>query len=140
MAFPNARFIHCSRHPVDTCLSIYFTDFGPVPPRFAFHRTHIVHAYRTYRRYIDHWKSVVPSDRFAEVSYEDLVRNREQSLAKMVEFLGLDWSDDVLHHENSKSPIQTPSRWQARQPVYTSSLDRWKKFEPWLEEFSELLK
>ncbi len=139
MAFPNARFIHCKRHPVDTCLSIFFTDFGPEPPRFAFSRPSIVHAYRTYQRFMEHWKCVVPADRIQEVNYSDLILNREETLHDLIQFLELEWNEDVLHHENSSAPIQTPSRWQARQPVYSSSLDRWKQFEPWLEEFSELL-
>lgn len=137
-AFPNARFVHVRRNPIDTCLSIYTTDFGLEPPRFAFRRANIVHAYRQYRRLMEHWRRVIPADRLIEVDYEDLVRRREEVLPALVEFLGLDWDDSPLRHEDSSSEIVTPSRWQARQPVYTSSLERWRNYEPWLGEFAEL--
>ncbi|MDR3687754.1 MAG: sulfotransferase [Fimbriimonas sp.] len=137
-AFPNARFIHVRRHPIDTCLSIYSTDFGLEPPRFAFNKAHIVHAYWEYCRLMDHWKCVLPGNRLFEVRYEDLVLRRDEVLPGLVDYLGLDWDDSVLHHERRSSEIVTPSRWQARQPIYTTSLDRWRNVEPWLGEFTSL--
>jgi len=74
-----------------------------------------------------------------EVDYEDLVLRRVEVLPKLIEFLGLEWDDSVLSHEENKTEVITPSRWQARQPVYKTSLERWRNYEPWLGEFAELL-
>ena len=138
-ALPNARFIHCRRNPVDTCLSIYMTEFGIGPPRFAFKKLNIVHAYRQYLRYMEHWRGILPADRFIEVDYEDLILRREEVLPKLIDFIGLEWDDSVLSHEDNKTEVITPSRWQARQPVYQTSMERWRNYEPWLGEFAELL-
>lgn len=138
-ALPNARFIHCRRNPIDTCLSIYMTEFGIGPPRFAFRKANIVHAYRQYLRYMEHWRTILPADRFIEVDYEDLVLRREEVLPKLIAFLGLEWDESVLSHEENKAEVITPSRWQARQPVYKTSMERWRNYEPWLGEFAELL-
>ena len=65
------------------------------------------------------------------------LREREHS-EKVMEFCGLPWSDQNLHPEQSEEAIQTPSRWQARRPIYTSSVNRWKRYEPWLGAFADL--
>ena len=137
--FPNAKMIHLTRLPVDICLSIYMTDFGINPPRFAFSRSNIVHAYRQYETLMAHWRNVLPRSQFLEVDYADLVLNQEPTLHRVIEFLGLEWAEAVLHHESSTSDVATPSRWQARQPIYTSSLERWRNYETWLGEFRDLL-
>jgi tetratricopeptide (TPR) repeat protein len=137
-ALPNARFIHMRRNPIDTCLSIFTTEYGLEPPRFAFDRAKIVHAYRQYLRLMEHWKSVIPADRLIEVDYEDLILDSGPVLRGVLDFLDLPWEDSVLRHEENQAEVATPSRWQARQPVYTSSLARWKNYEPWLRDFEQL--
>ncbi len=73
--FPNARIIHCRRHPVDTCISIYTTPF-PRPLNFAHSQEEIVFFYKEYLRLMAHWRRSLPIDRFLEVDYEQLVVNR----------------------------------------------------------------
>jgi len=136
-AFPNARFLHIKRNPVGTCLSIYTTYFG-TGSHFVYDKSNIVAYYREYQTIMDYWRKNVPADRLMELNYEDLVNDRERVVRSVIDFCDLPWDDACLHHEDNKSAINTPSRWQARQPVYKSSLDRWRKFEPWLGEFSEL--
>jgi len=138
MALPNARIIHFKRHPVDTCLSIYLTP-NRVPVEFAHDRENITFAYEQYLRLMAHWKSVLPADRFLEVKYEDVVENREFEARRMLEFVGMEWNDAVLHHELNQRNVNTPSLWQVRQPIYRSSVDRWLNFEPWLGSFRKLL-
>ena len=58
----------------------------------------------------------------------------------LVQFLGLDWEDGCLDPGSNQGAVRTPSLWQVRQPIYRSSVSRWKRYEPWLGEFSELLK
>ena len=69
VAFPKARVIHCRRHPVDTCLSIFFTNFWEGQD-YSWDRADLVFQYRQYERMMDHWRKVLPNDRFTEVQYE----------------------------------------------------------------------
>ena len=136
--FPNARIVHCRRNAVDNCLSIYMTQYKG-SPNFGHSRDNIVSAYRLYRELMDHWRATLPADRFFEVQYEDLVSDQEYWIRKMIEFVGLEWDDACLSPEDNKSNVSTPSVWQVRQPIYKSSTEKWRKYEPWLGPFSELI-
>jgi hypothetical protein len=74
-----------------------------------------------------------------EVDYEELVRQPEPEIRRLIEFCGLRWDDACLHPDQNQSAINTPSRWQARQPVYKTSTERWRNYERWLGAFEELL-
>jgi tetratricopeptide (TPR) repeat protein len=138
LAFPRARIIHCRRHPVDTCLSLY-THFFAASPGYASDRGALVFCYRQYARLMAHWRTVLPADRFLEVEYESLVSDAEAGARRLIAFCGLDWDDACLRPENNNRRIDTVSSWQARQPIYRSSVGRWRRYEPWLGELRELL-
>ena len=138
LVFPEGRIIHCRRHPVDTCLSNYFAQFGSPMP-FAYDKGHLAFYYRCYRRLMAHWREVLPSGVMLEVDYEELVADRERVTRQMLDFIGLDWSDDCLRPEDNRRAVKTASMWQARQPIYTTSVERWRRYEPWLGELRELL-
>jgi tetratricopeptide (TPR) repeat protein len=138
LVFPRARIIHCRRHPVDTCLSIYFTHFHH-RMSFASDRGDLVFEYRNYLRLMDHWRRVLPPERFLEVDYEALVADREGGARRLIGFCGLDWDDACLHPERNGRAVTTASMWQARQPVYRSSVARWRRYAPWLGELRDLL-
>jgi hypothetical protein len=137
-ALPNARFLHIRRSPVDTCLSIYTTYFGQGAP-FAYRKDVTVAYYQEYLRMMDYWRGVIPQDCLFELDYEELISNPANLIPRIIDFCGLPWDDACLHHDQNPVAINTPSRWQARQPMYKSSVDRWRRYEPWLGEFAELL-
>ena len=137
-SLPNVRILHMRRNPVDTCFSIYTTP-NRVPIEFAYDRENIVFAYRQYQRLMEHWRSVLPPARFLEVSYEELVLDRETCTRRIVEFCGLEWNEACMSPERNDRSVVTPSLWQVRQPIYTSSIGRWKKFRPWLGAFERLV-
>jgi hypothetical protein len=97
-----------------------------------------VFAYREYLRLMAHWRTVLPPEVFMEVSYEELIRDRESVTAQVVEFCGLEWNERCLRPEDNVRSVRTPSFWQVRQPIYTTSVDRWKPYEPVLGAFAEL--
>jgi tetratricopeptide (TPR) repeat protein len=138
VVFPRARIIHCMRHPVDTCLSNYFQNFSRRMD-FAYDRGDLVFYYRQYLRLMAHWRRVLPADRFLEIQYEDLVASPEPMTRQLIDFCGLEWDDACLSHERNRRPVRTASLWQARQPVYRTSVARWRKYRPWLGELEELL-
>ncbi|MDR3690520.1 MAG: sulfotransferase [Fimbriimonas sp.] len=137
LAFPNAKIIHCSRNPVDTCISIY-TTINRLRVDWAHDRENIVYVYRQYLHLMDRWRKWLPANAMMEVPYEELVTNREQVTREMVAFCGLDWDAACLYPENNKRAVATPSAWQVRQSVYRTSIGRWLKYEPWLGEFADL--
>jgi hypothetical protein len=134
---PEARIIHCRRDPIDTCLSIYATLFN-TRITFAARKDDLAFCYRQYLRLMEHWRSVLPSDIFIEVEYEQLVADREAQTRRLVAFSGLDWNDGCLNPERNERAIGTSSAWQARQPVYETSLQRWRRYEPWLGDLRQL--
>ena len=136
LALPQARIIHCRRHPVDTCLSIYFSN---IRGRHAWDRSDLVFWYRQYERMMEHWRRVLPPERFTEVQYETLVADREAESRRLISFLGLEWDDACLAPERNARAVKTASIWQVRQPVYKTSVERWRRYEPWLGELRELL-
>ena len=131
LAFPRAVIIHCRRAAVDTALSIHQTHFHP---GFAFPTggTELVAYFRSYQRLTDHWRSVLPSDRFLEVDYEELTRSPEPVIRRIIAACGLAWYDSCLRPERNQRAVKTPSKWQTRQPIYRTSVARWRRYEPWL--------
>jgi hypothetical protein len=138
MMFPRARIIHCRRNPVDTCLSIYFTHFSLMKD-YAFDRRGIVFFYEQYLKFMTLWRHVLPSDRLIEIDYETLITDREQVTRRMIDFCGLEWHSACLYSESNPRAVKTASMWQARQPIYKTSVERWRRYEPWLSEFRQLL-
>jgi tetratricopeptide (TPR) repeat protein len=138
LIFPRARIIHCRRNPIDTCLSIYFTHFSQMPD-YAFERHGIVFFYDQYLRLMAHWRRVLPPDRLLEVDYETLIADRERVTRRMIDFCGIHWDEACLRSESNPRVVTTASMWQARQPVYTTSVERWRRYEPWLGEFRQWL-
>jgi tetratricopeptide (TPR) repeat protein len=131
MAFPRATIIHCRRAAIDTALSIHQTHFHPILP-FPTGGSELVAYFRDYQRLIEHWRRVLPADRFIEVDYEDLTRAPEPVIRRMIAACGLPWDDACLRPESNPRAVRTPSKWQTRQPIYRTSVERWRRYEPWL--------
>ncbi len=131
MAFPRAIIIHCRRDAVDTALSIHQTHFHPVLA-FPTGGEELVAYFRSYRRLVDHWRRVLPGDRFIEVDYEELTRAPEPLIRRVIASCGLAWHDACLRPEDNTRAVKTPSKWQTRQPIYRTSVARWRRYERWL--------
>lgn len=137
-AVPGARFINCCRHPVDTCLSIYFTRFAE-PQGFAYDRESIAGFYRAYAKVMAHWRTVLTPGQLIDVEYEALTRTPTTEVRRLLDFCGLAWDDACLAPERNSRVIRTASLWQARQPVNQRSVARWRRYEPWLGALRDLL-
>jgi len=131
VAFPRAIIIHCRRSAVDTALSIHQTHFHP-GLAFPTGGAELVAYFRSYQRLADHWRKVLPTDRFIEVDYEELTSTPEPVIRRIIAACGLAWHDACLRPERNPRAVKTPSKWQTRQPIYRSSVARWRRYEPWL--------
>jgi hypothetical protein len=138
-AFPRAKIIHCQRNPVDTCLSIHFQRFPAGEHEYRHRLTHLAFVYRQYQRLMRHWREVLPPDTLLEIRYEDLVENQEAASRKLIKFCGLEWDDRCLEFYKSERQVKTASRWQVRQPMYRSSKERWRNYEPYIGPLLKLL-
>jgi tetratricopeptide (TPR) repeat protein len=138
LVFPRATVIHCRRHPVDTCLSISSTYFAP-RRNFSSAPIDLVFYYKQYLRLMAHWRAVLPMDRFIEVDYEALIADPERISRMLIAGCGLEWDPACLRPEHNSRAVRTASKWQIRQPIQNSAVARWRRFEPWLGAFRELL-
>lgn len=125
--FPKARFIHCRRDAIDTCLSCFFSNLGE-KHIFSYDLRNLGQYYREYDRLMRHWQTVLPG-RIFENRYEDLISDQEGQSRRLIDHLGLPWDDACLRFFDKAGAVRTLSRWQVRQPVYTSSVKRWKNYE-----------
>jgi tetratricopeptide (TPR) repeat protein len=135
LAFPKAKIIHCTRDPLDTALSIYTTA---VTDGFACKRERIIYVYRQYEKLMKLYQDRFPAGTMLEVRYEDLVQNQEETARNVLGFLGLEWNEACLHPERNKRSVSTPTLWQARQPVYGTSVNRSDHYERWLGALAQL--
>lgn len=126
---PEARFIHCVRNPLDTCVSCFMLDFvGDRNHGYSYDLAHLAHQYRIYQRYMAHWRSIdtIP---MLEVRYEDLVESPEEGARRIIEHIELGWDDACARPHETKRAVSTLSSDQVRKPMYTSSRDRWRNYE-----------
>ncbi len=137
LLFPRARVIHCRRDPLDVCLSIYFQYFRHGND-YAYDLADIGCFYRGYERIMAHWRAALPL-RLYELHYEELVDDQAQQTRKLIAFLDLPWDDRCLAFERNPRPVQTASAWQVRQPIYRSSIGRWRNYDKHLGPLREAL-
>jgi Flp pilus assembly protein TadD len=138
LVFPDAVVLHCRRTAIDTALSIHQTHFHP-SLAFPTGGAELVAYFRCYRRLTDHWRQVLPADRFVDVDYEELTGAPEAGIRRIIAACGLPWHDACLHPEKNRRAVKTPSKWQTRQPIYRHSVARWRRYEPWLGPLRALL-
>ena len=131
LLFPEARIIHCLRDPRDTCLSLYFQDFGWIHP-YATRLENLGNYYVQYKRLMKHWTSVLDTP-ILTIQYEDIISDQEHISRELVNFCGLDWHDDCLQFYASTRTVATASYDQVRQPIYKKSIGRWKNYEKHLD-------
>jgi len=127
---PNAHIIHCHRDPMDNCTSLFLHYF----PTFkaTFDLAELGHYYLQYQRLMSHWENLFPGEIFT-VRYEDLVTEQERVTRQLVDYIGLDWDDNCLDFQNNKRNVLSPSNMQVRQPIYKSSIGRWRLYEKQLQ-------
>lgn len=129
--FPNARIIHCRRDPVDTCISCYCTLFA-AKHYWSYDLATLGREYQRYWKMMQHWRNVVPG-KFLEVRYEQVVDDTESAARQLLEWCNLEWEPQVLKFHETKRQVKTASVTQVRQPIYKSSVGRWKKWEPYIQ-------
>jgi len=137
MLFPDAPVIHIKRDPRDTLLSIYFQNFGGFHD-YAYDLKALGHYYPLYERLMNHWLEVIPNPVYS-LQYEELIADLPTKAREMADFVGLEWDEHMLRYYEHERKVHTASKWQVRQPIYTSSVARWKPYERHLKPMLDAL-
>ncbi|MGH8161870.1 MAG: tetratricopeptide repeat-containing sulfotransferase family protein [Gammaproteobacteria bacterium] len=127
LVFPSAPIVHVRRDPRDTGFSCFATAL-PEAHNFATLES-IGHFYRLYECLMAHWRRTLGDDRIIEVEYEKLVGSPESEIRRLLAVLGLDWDPRCLDFHRTPRNVNTASVWQVRQPLYSTSIGRWRRFE-----------
>jgi tetratricopeptide (TPR) repeat protein len=129
--FPGARFIHCRRHPLDTVLSCYQQDFQ-AGVLWAFDLAHIARVLVQERALMAHWTEQLP-EHVLTVDYESLVTDLPGQTRRLADFLDLEFEETMLAPQDQDRTVQTASRLQVRESVYTTSVEKWRRYDALLE-------
>ncbi len=135
---PNARIIHARRDPADTCFSCFSTLFkGDLP--FTYDLAELGRYYRAYETLMGHWRAVLPAGMMLEMPYEALVNDLEGQARNLISHCGLQWDPACLSFDKTDRVVLTASAVQVRQPIYRSSIGRWRPYADMLRPFFEAL-
>jgi len=128
--FPNARIIHCRRHPLDTCLSCYFRQFS-AGNDYSWNLENLARHYLDYLSLMENWARLgIP---MLEISYEQLVDNQAEWSRQILEYCGLEWDKKCLEFHVTGREIPSASFDQVNRPMYRDSVFRWKNYDEQLE-------
>lgn len=130
--FPGARIIYCRRDARDNALSLWMQSFLEAVQGYAYDFSDIAMVMHDCERLMSHWQARF-ADSIRTVSYEHLVAAPQQVIAGLTSWLDL--AADV-RATGGGAGIRTASVWQARQPVYASSVGRWEHYACHLPELA----
>lgn len=143
LMLPNAKIIHVNRNPVDTCLSCFTRLFNRMQNQ-TYDLAELGQYYVDYARLMNHWRKVLPAGSFLDVQYEEIVADQEAQARRMLDHCGLEWNAACLDFHRNKRSIRTASVTQVRQPIYNSSVERWRPYEkhlgPLLDALGDLVR
>jgi tetratricopeptide (TPR) repeat protein len=138
-ALPHAHIIHMRRNPIDTCLSIYFQHFESFHS-YATDLQDLAHYYAEYLRLMQHWRASLPAGVMLDVHYEALVQDQPACSRSMLEFIGLPWDPQCIEFHRTNRSVISASKWQVRQKISTSSVERWRNYERFVAPLKQLLR
>jgi DNA-binding transcriptional ArsR family regulator len=106
---------------------------------YALDLADIAHYYLQYRRLMAHWKSLFGAD-ILDFDYDVFVREPRSSVARLLDFCGLDWHEGCMDFRRAERAVKTASVWQVREPLYQRSSGRWRNYERHLTPLREALR
>jgi len=137
-ALPNARIVHVTRNPIDSCFANYKQLFADAYFH-SYDQREMARYYVRYRRLMQHWRDVLPG-RFIDVGYEDVTADVEREARRIVAYLSLPWEDACVAFHRNSAAVGTASAIQVRERVYRRSVDRWRRYETQLQPSIEVLR
>jgi len=137
LVLPNAKIIDARRGAMGCCFSGFKQLFAE-GQEFTYGLQEIGHYYRDYVGLMDHWDAVLPG-KVLRVRYEDVVADLEPQVRRILDYLGLPFEESCINFHANARAVRTASSEQVRQPIFTSGLEQWEKFSPWLDPLRAVL-
>lgn len=135
---PKARIVHVQRDPLDTCVSCFSRLFHH-GQEHTYDLRELGRYYQRYHALMAHWRAVLPAGALFDLSYESLVADPAREIPRLIAYCGLPWNDACLAPHEHRRTVRTASVTQVREPVYTTSVSRWRRFERHLGPLVEAL-
>ncbi len=139
LMLPHAKVIHVQRNPADICLSAFTRHFNSNSQLHSYDLREMGQFYVDYARLMEHWRQVLPEGAFLDLRYEELVAKPEEKTRALLEYCGLTWDDACLTPHKTLRTVKTASVTQVREPVYTTSVERWRRYGKHLAPLLEAL-
>ena len=133
LALPNAKIIHCTRNPMDNCLSIFKNHLPASGHQYSTRLKTLGRYYIGYQKLMQHWQSVCNNSVF-EIEYDSLVKNPEKETRALLATCGLPFEKACLTPHRTKRRVSTLSAVQVREPIHKKSMGKWRKYEAHLKE------
>lgn len=137
LILPNAKIVNARRHPLDSCMGSYKQLFYR-GQSFTYDLVELGEYYLEYQRIMDHWHKILPG-RVLDVHYENMVANQDEETRRLIDFCDLPWEDACLRFYETERAVNTASSEQVRQPIYSKSINSWRRFESHLGHLIEVL-
>jgi len=140
-ALPQAKIIALRRGAMDSCLSNYRQLLSVQESfyNYTYDLQDIGFFYKEFDSLMSHWRETLPKTRFMEIHYEDIVFDQDNQTRRLLEFCDLPWEEACLNFHENAAPVSTASSVQVRQPLYSGSIGRWKKYGGKLDILKEAL-
>ncbi len=135
---PNAKIVHCKRNPLAICVSIFTNPFSD-EHSYSASLEKLGEYYRCYQDLMDYWQKMFPN-RIYDVDYEAMINKPEETIRDLLDYCELDFEEACLSFYESKRPVNTPSYWQVRKPIFKNSLDNWRRYENNLQPLYDALR
>src|SRR6266478_5628021 len=135
--FPESRIVYCRRDPLDVAISC-FVELFDLEHDYTTTLEDFGHYFIEHERLMAHWRAALPIS-IHEVQYEALLADPEGTSRALVAYCGLEWDPTCLQFHKTERTVQTPSRWQVRQPLYQSSIGRWRRYLPHMASLAQFL-
>jgi len=136
LAFPNAKFIHTLRNPLDNCLSCYQQVFEEMESSRTLES--LAGTYRHHLTLMDHWKRLF-GDRIFTARYEDMIGDPRRQAQALLEFCEIPWHEGALDFHANKTAVKTASMMQVRKPIYSTSVEKWRRYGKHLQPVMRVL-
>jgi tetratricopeptide (TPR) repeat protein len=126
LAMPHAKIIHVQRHPLDSCYAIYKQLFTHGYP-FSYDLNELAQYQIAHHKLMQHWQKVLPGVMHV-VQYEKLVADFPVESKTLLAYCDLPWQPQCGQFEQNSAAATTASAAQVRQPIYNSSVGKWRHF------------
>ena len=126
------------RNPMDICWSMYKNFFPSKRLNFSYSFNDLGDYYLLYKDMMNFWNNLF-KNKIYNIKYENLIKDSEKEIKNLVNYCDLEWDENCMSFYNNKKSVSTASLAQVRNPIYKSSIEKWKNYSEELKELSKFL-